>query len=170
MNTTKSITRSSTTKAKRGSTRRPALPALNLRTILVPVDFSKHSLAALDFAVNLAQLTSAPILVCHALDPIYSGGRFDSPRLRPFRAEALAGAKQRLAKLANQRVKPHATLAHRVVEGVAYTAIVNLASQVKAGLIVMGSQGRTGLSRLFIGSVAERVVRLAPCPVLVVRK
>lgn len=137
--------------------------------ILVPVDFSQHSLAALDFAVSLAQLTRAAILVCHALDPIYSGGRFDAPRLRPFRAQALADAKQQLAKLAVQRVKPYAPVVHRVVQGVAYTAIVDIASRAKADLIVMGSRGRTGLSRLFIGSVAERVVRLAPCPVLVVR-
>ena len=109
------------------------------------------------------------MLVCHALDPIYSSDRFDAPRLRPFRAQALADAKLQLAKLADQRVKPHVPVAHRVVQGAAYTAIVEIASRAKAGLIVMGSRGRTGLSRLFIGSVAERVVRLAPCPVLVVR-
>lgn len=169
MKTTKATTKSPATRAKRGSTRRPARPALKLRTILVPVDFSKHSLAALDFAISLAQLTGASILVCHALDPIYSSGRFDAPRLRPFRAQALADAKLRLAKLADQRVKPHVPVVHRVVQGVAYTAIVEIASRARASLIVMGSRGRTGLSRLFIGSVAERVVRLAPCPVLVMR-
>lgn len=169
MKTTKSTTKSPATRAKRGSTRRPALPALKLSTVLVPVDFSKHSLAALDFAVSLAQLTRASILVCHALDPIYSGGRFDTPRLRPFRAHALADAKLQLAKLADQRVKPHVPVAHRVVQGVAYTAIVDIASRAKAGLIVMGSRGRPRFSRLFIGSVAEQVVRLSPCPVLVVR-
>lgn len=145
------------------------MPVLKLRTILVPVDFSQHSLAALNFAVSLAQLLRASILVCHALDPIYSGGRFDSPRLCPLRAQALEDAKQGLARLCQRHVRPHIPVVHRVLQGVAYTAIIEIASRAKADLIVMGSRGRTGLSRLLIGSIAERVVRLAPCPVLGVR-
>jgi len=55
------------------------------------------------------------------------------------------------------------------MEGVPYERIVRAARSKRAGLIVIGTHGRTGLSRVFVGSVAERVVRLAPCPVLTVR-
>jgi len=142
---------------------------IDLSTILVPVDFSAGSLEALDFAVSLARRVAASIVLLHALDPIYSPGRFDSPRLRPLRAQALKDAKQQLAMLAKRRVQPHVPVRHQVLNGVAYSVIVEAASKARADLIVMGSEGRTGMNRFLVGSVAEKVIRHARCPVLVVR-
>jgi len=143
--------------------------ALGLSTIFVPVDFSPGSLQALEFAVSLAQRFGATIVLLHVLDPIYGRGRFDSPRLRPLRAQALAEAKQLLARVAERSVQPRVPVVHRVMLGVAYSVIVEAAAQARADLIVMGSEGRTGAHRFFVGSVAEKVVRHARCPVLVVR-
>ena len=137
--------------------------------ILVPVDFSAGSLKALDFAVSLARCLDASIYLLHVLDTIFSSKQFDSPRLRPLRAQATATAKQKLGLLANQHVRSHVFINWQVLGGVAHSVIVEAAAKSKADLIVMGSEGRTGVNRFLVGSVAEKVVRHAPCPVLVVR-
>jgi nucleotide-binding universal stress UspA family protein len=143
-----------------------------LKTIFVPVDFSVSSLKALDFAVALATRFKASIELRYVLDPMYSPGRFEAPRLRSVRTEAVKEATlklAKLAKLAKARVKPHVPVRHRVLKGIAYSAIVEAAAKIKSDIIVMGSEGRTGMSRFLIGSVAEKVVRHAQSPVLIVR-
>ena len=142
-------------------------PELALRVILVPVDFSPGSLKAMDFAVALAKPFNASIELLHVLDPIYAAGRFDAPRLRQFRREAVQDAKRRLANVAKRNVNTR--LRHTVVIGTPYAEIVEKASRIDANMIVMGSRGRTGLGRFLVGSVAEKVIRHAECPVLIVR-
>lgn len=182
MPATKSITRSSVTKTKRLSTQRKAhpstssqpaglkrTPCLKLRTILVPVDFSERSRAALNYAVTLARDFAGSLLVLHVLDPLLAAGRLESARLREFKSSSRSEAADQLQalnrELGQTGVRTQLFLRH----GPATDVIVAFAVAKKADLIIMGSQGRTGLSRLLIGSVAERVVRHAFCPVLVVR-
>lgn len=142
---------------------------VQLKTIFVPVDFSVTSLKALDFAVALATRFKASIELRCVLDPMYAPGRFEAPRLRSVRVEAVKEATLKLAKLAKLRVKPHVPVRHRVLKGIAYSAIVEAAAKIKSDIIVMGSEGRTGMRRFLVGSVAEKVVRHAQCPVLIVR-
>jgi nucleotide-binding universal stress UspA family protein len=66
-------------------------------------------------------------------------------------------------------VKPHVPVTQKLLKGAAYSVIVAAAAQARADLIVMGSEGRTGMSRFLMGSVAEKVVRHARCSVLIVR-
>ena len=146
-----------------------ALRGVDLNIIFVPVDFSAASLEALDFAIALAKRFGASIELRHVLDPMYAPGRFESPRLRSIRAEALREATLKLAKLAKQRVNPHVPVRHRVLKGIAYSAIVEAAAKTKADMIVMGSEGRTGMRRFLVGSVAEKVIRHARCAVLIAR-
>jgi nucleotide-binding universal stress UspA family protein len=138
-----------------------------LRVILVPVDFSATSLKALDFAIALAKPFGATVELLHVLDAMYSAGRFDAPKLRGLRREALRDAKRRLANVARRNV--NGRLRHTVVNGIPYSEIVDKAVWINANMIVMGSRGRTGLGRLLVGSVAEKVVRHAHCPVLIAR-
>ena len=140
-----------------------------LDTIFVPVDFSDGSLKALDFAVSLARRVGASIRLLHALSPIYLSGKFDSPRLRPLRAQAFEDAKKRLATLSKRRVRRHVPVRHQVLKGAAHAVIIEAASKAKADLIVMGSEGRSGVNRFLVGSVAEKVIRHARCPVLIAR-
>lgn len=142
---------------------------LALDMILVPVDFSAGSLKALDFAMSLARRMGATIMLLHALTPIYLSGKFDSPRLRSLRAQAFEDAKRRLATLSRRLVRRHVPVRHQVLKGAAYAVVVEAASKAKADLIVMGSEGRSGVNRFLVGSVAERVFRHAHCPVLIVR-
>lgn len=131
--------------------------------LLVPIDFSPASLAALEYARGLVAATRAPgrlelltVVDASAVDGIL--GHAD-PTLWE---KLLSQARARLAELAGDDPLT-------VLEGKPADVIVDHAQAVKADLIVMGSQGRTGVQRLMVGSVAERVVRHAPCPVLVVR-
>lgn len=101
--------------------RRPAnqkrIGGFALNMILVPVDFSAGSLKALDFAVSLAQCLDASIYLLHALDTIYSSKQFDSPRLRPLRAQAIETAKRQLGLLAKQHVRSHVFINWQVLGG-----------------------------------------------------
>ncbi len=135
------------------------------RSVVVPVDFSEQSLKTVDLALGLVEDTSH-VHVVHVL-PVVS---YMEPgvvwtavddQARVHHAEQ--ALKERLAEPRYEKVKLHVAI------GDPGQAITELASELKADLIVLPSHGRTGLKRLLIGSVAERVVRLAHCPVLVLR-
>lgn len=168
-----SWTEAQATKNEPRSPHRPGEPAINgsveLKTILVPVDFSPGALHALDFAVSLARRLGSSIMLVHVMDSIYVSGRFGSRRLRSLRAEAHEESKRLLAALAKCRVRPHVPVQHRLLSGLPGAKIVEMSLKTGADLIVMGSEGRIGVKRFLIGSMAERVIRDAHCPVLVVR-
>jgi nucleotide-binding universal stress UspA family protein len=132
--------------------------------IVVPVDFSRHSRRALADAIELAQRLEARIHLVHASD---------LPEKIPLANEWCQAMKEEISRslddyLAVAREAGVPAEAH-LAEGMPWQAIVKLADEVGADLIVMGSHGRTGLSHAFLGSVAERTLRTASCPVLVVK-
>lgn len=182
MATTKPTTRSLAARQNRRSTHRKAqpstsgrpaglkrTPSLKLRTILVPVDFSERSRAALNYAITLAQDFGGLLMVLHVLDPLLAAGRLESARLRQLKSSSRREAEEQLQALRPELVQSGVRTQLFLRSGPATDIIVAFAVAKKADLIIMGSQGRTGLRRLLIGSVAERVVRHASCPVLVVR-
>jgi nucleotide-binding universal stress UspA family protein len=142
-----------------------------IQSILCPTDFSECSLAVLDDAIGLAQRFEAKLTLIHVYQlPAYS---FAEPTLL-YNGEILKAleseAKRSLDKL-KQSVEARLgrPVAAKVQLGAPYAEIVDEARQGDHDLIVIGTHGRTGLKHLLIGSVAERVVQLAPCRVLVVR-
>jgi nucleotide-binding universal stress UspA family protein len=147
----------------------PPPPAGPWRKLLVPLDFSTRSLEALDAAVALARELEASLVLVHVMDPAYASGQLEASRLRRLREEAIREAEQQLARVATQRVGAPVPVVQEVRQGNAYAEIVDSARRVRADLIVMGSAGRTGVNRFLLGSVAEKVVRHAPCSVLIVR-
>jgi nucleotide-binding universal stress UspA family protein len=148
----------------------------DIKNILCPIDFSKCSGAALDYAMELAKTLNAGLHLLHVYqDPLAS-----VPFARPGTAGAPSAPideieqarKKRTTEIQRlQKVCIDHGVATRVeeVEGVPATSIVAAAQAAKADLIVMGTHGRSGLAHIMVGSVAERVVRLAQCPVLTVR-
>ena len=141
----------------------------SITTLLCPVDFSKMSRAVLDYAVFMAQSHQARLTLIHVVDQLHG---FDNYRILQMTAVEIAHemeqhAKTELDALIATLPIP-ATCAIRF--GRAADEIVHQAKEDEASLIVMGSHGRSGLSHLLVGSVAEAVVRHAPCPVLVVRQ
>jgi nucleotide-binding universal stress UspA family protein len=140
-------------------------PDRPIQLILHPTDFSEHSWPALGVARALARSAGAKLLLVHVAAPeVFSGGTMHAAEdLRPER-EALARLKEESA-----RVGPEGSVRTRLLQGDASTEIVNAAEQLGCDLIVMGSHGRTGLRRLLMGSVAEAVMRSAPCRTLIVK-
>jgi nucleotide-binding universal stress UspA family protein len=138
---------------------------LQIRTILHPTDFSEPSQAAWELACALARDYNARLLVVHvyAPPPVYAPDGI----AMPLPQEEPAALQARLAALrpADERIPCE----HRLLEGEPAEKILELAQQEHADLIVMGTHGTTGLARLLVGSVAESVLRKAPCPVLTVR-
>jgi len=143
----------------------------SLRTILVPQDFSPESRAAFSQAEQLARLSGACIHLLHVvhapmLHALTPSGPLDLALPEVMVEGALLEANELLSRIAGasrQEVVVH------VVEGLPTDAICTVAEEIRADLIVMGTHGREGLSQLLLGSVAERTLRRAPCPVLTVR-
>jgi nucleotide-binding universal stress UspA family protein len=140
--------------------------------IVVPVDFSAHADRAIEYAVTLGKHFGACVELFHVVeDPFGSGGWGSEVYLSDLdglRERALEEARVRLeACRAAIPAGPFSVVATVRMGHVAQT-IIDYAKNAHADLIVMGTHGRTGLAHFIIGSVAERVVRLAPCPVLTV--
>jgi universal stress protein A len=135
-----------------------------IKRILVPVDFSQDSLNALNSARGLARQFDAELLLLHVIAPIdliTVSDVFEEQRRAGDAAFTRIGADLRAA---GQRFRV------MVKAGVPSRVIVDTAKRTGADLIVMGTHGRTGLAHMLIGSVAEKVVRTATCPVLAVRR
>ncbi len=146
----------------------------SLHRILVPTDFSAPSAAALAMARELAARFGASIQLIHVLDDPYAAGSY-APEVYGYVPAGLREAWQRTAETqllavfpAREREPFRATSA--VVFGSPARTIVEYADTNGFDLIVMGTHGRSGVAHLLLGSVAERVVRTAHCPVLTVRE
>ena len=134
------------------------------RTILVATDFSEHSERALECAITLAKAASGKIHLLHAMQ-VPSELRMAGDWYATLRGSAVAGLDACLEKLDAAGV---ASESHFVDEN-PVAAILSLADKLKSDLIVIGSRGRSGLANVLLGSVAERILRLATCPVLTVK-
>ena len=138
---------------------------MNARTILFPTDFSPSADAGLEYATSLARDSGGKLMIVHVEEPplAYAAGEMYYGVPQP-NTEALT----RLLE-AVKPTDPAVPCEHRLLAGDPAGAIVDLAKRESADLIVMGTHGRKGLSRLLMGSVAEAVVRRAECPVLTVK-
>jgi universal stress protein A len=143
---------------------------MKIKRILVPVDFSESSLDAVEYAAELAHPFGAVLELLCVIEPLaYAPLAGPAVDLAAIRAEQERIATERLDALRRDLVRRRIRCRADLRVGSAYRTIVDRASRLSADLVVMGTQGRSGLSHLLIGSVAERVVRSAPCPVLTVR-
>ena len=139
--------------------------------VLVPVDFSASSAEALVWAGDLAERLNEPLIILHVIHDVAPGSyvRTEEGSLERYQTAATAMMSEFIDRVAERQ--PSVADAERmVVEGLPVTRILEIARNRNAQHIVMGSRGRTGLSHLFLGSKAERVVQLAPIPVTIVKK
>jgi universal stress protein A len=146
-------------------------PRLQLRSILVPTDFSRPSLKALHYAAALAAQFGAKLTLLNVVEPIGPTPDFAYNPVVLDNETVTANAKEQLQRLlARQGINVALVEKTLVRHGVPFNEISGAASRLKADLIVIATHGYTGLKHVFLGSTAERVVRHAPCPVLVVRE
>jgi len=144
----------------------------DIARILVAIDFSVPSAAAWATARGLARALRAELLLAHvfAEPPLFSEGPFAGPRVREVYAAGRAWVDKTLEEWAAAARAEGLTVRVQVREGAPYREIVALAGEERVDLVVVGTHGRGGLERALLGSVADRVIRLAPCPVLSVRE
>jgi nucleotide-binding universal stress UspA family protein len=138
-----------------------------IRSILVPYDFSETGQRALDFALDLAAPLSARVVLMFAYD-VLAYGFPEAPTMAMDTAEVERKAQKALEDLASRARRPGVAVEWVVRRGAAWSEINAAAKDARADLIVMGTHGRRGVARALLGSVAEKVVRTAPCPVLTV--
>jgi nucleotide-binding universal stress UspA family protein len=144
---------------------------LQIKTILVPVDFSAGSNCAVEWAQALAAAFSARLVLLHVIDTSANamiggpGGVLAPPPPAALYDELRDEARAAMAAMA-ARIPDATPVLH---EGAPRQEILNTAAEIKADLIVMGTHGRTGLAHLLFGSVAEHVVRHASVPVFTIR-
>jgi len=144
------------------------------KTLVVPCDFSDHARAALAVACDLARRLGSEIHLLHVIQPptlaYVTGGGYATAAPAPVDLEELRQtARSALDELAARLDSKGGFTTHVVECPSIEEAILECARQLAADLIVMGTHGRTGLAHIFLGSVAERTLRRAPCPVLTVR-
>lgn len=144
----------------------------SITRILVPVDFSAHSDRALRYAARLAGQVGASVELLHVVEDITYGAFSEIyvPNMPDLIQEMVNDGVQRLTSLKGTLFPHGADVETIVFVGRPASAIVDHAKAGGFDLIVMGTHGRTGLSHMLMGSVAERVVRTAPCAVLTVRE
>ena len=142
-----------------------------MKRILVPVDFSDCSTKALRYALPLAEQQGASLALLYVVaTPPYGFGEYSSINYAPLEMEMCASGKKALANLARAEVGKRAPCEIAVRTGSPSNQIAEFARSLPADLIIISTHGYSGIKHVFMGSVAEHVVRHAPCPVLVVRE
>jgi nucleotide-binding universal stress UspA family protein len=142
---------------------------MRIRRILVPTDFSDCSEHAIKYAADLALELGARIVVLHVVEPIITGDIYGFGEIAGLEAELRRSATLRVQRTVAQLERRGIRSRGFVESGAAASTILDHGGK-SADLIVMGTHGRSGFSHLLMGSIAEKVVRGARCPVLTVRE
>jgi nucleotide-binding universal stress UspA family protein len=144
--------------------------SVEIRCILVPLDFSQHAAAVLDWAAHLAQQHGSRVVLFHAYHLPVEFQQLEGAYLPPdFWANVKAEAEESLERYAADLRARGVQVDAIVAEGYAATAIIDEVEKQNADLVVLGTHGLSGLKHLLLGSIAERVVQKAPCAVLTVK-
>lgn len=145
---------------------------IRLKRVLLPTDFSDFAGAAADYACDIAERFEAELHVLHVFEDfvaVVSPELNVSGLIEDFVAQAEAAARQRIKSVPGDAWGGKLPVVRVVRAGFPFAEVIRYSREAACDLIVMGTHGRTGMAHLFLGSVAERVVRAAPCPVLTVR-
>lgn len=144
---------------------------MKVERILFPTDFSEGALHALSYAVDLAKHYHARLYIIHVIYDLTRATGMHVPHISQddMYKELNAWATNELEKCCVEETRGFSDIEKVIVKGIPYEEILKCASDNKIDMIVIGTQGRSGLERVIFGSTAERVVRKAPCPVMTVR-
>ncbi len=151
------------------------MDAVKIETILVPVDFSEYTSQVADYAVSLAKAFGSTVKLLHVIkipslpESINWIAAVPNTTEMNLPEELIKISQTNLGDLADRYTDQGVSLESLVVEGVPFVEIVRAVGEHGADMIVMGSHGRTGVSHILMGSVAEKVVRKASCPVLCIK-
>ncbi len=145
--------------------------------ILSPIDFSPYSESALALAADLAETLKRPLVVVHVVhDPGEAPGSYERQKKGKVVGKMEDAAREMMATFLKKVAKDHPqlktfkTVDTKLVTGLPVNRILEFVDQLQPYLVVMGSKGRTGMSRLLLGSKAEQLLRLSPVPVTIVKR
>ncbi|MBL9138956.1 MAG: universal stress protein [Verrucomicrobiales bacterium] len=141
-----------------------------IRRVLVPVDFSPNARKAVTYAVAFAKQFGAALTFLHVIQVNYAYGEFGAIDFTALEREMRGGAEKELKELVASTVADGVKAESLVREGSPAKVIAEVAGELNSDLLVISTHGYTGLRHVLMGSIAEHVVRYAPCPVLVVRQ
>jgi len=143
---------------------------IEIRRILVPVDFSEHAEAVVDWAAHLAEEHGSQIVLLHVYHLPVEFRQVEGAYLpADFWTSMKDAAKEELSQYGERLRERGLDVKEVTREGYPATAIEEEIEEINADLVIIGSRGRTGLAHLLLGSIAERVVQKARCPVLTVK-
>ena len=145
---------------------------LEIKKILVPIDFSDYSKNSLKYAVNFADQFNSEITLIYVVEPViyppdFSMGQIAIPSVN---AEWDLKAKEELEKLAKQEIPESVKVSVKIKTGKPFLEIIDTAAEENVDLIIIATHGHSGVEHILFGSTAEKVVRKAPCPVLTLRE
>jgi len=145
---------------------------IKFKRILFPTDFSPSAQHALDYAISLALEYESTIILAHVIEDISFNSSFtlsSFPTSLEYHHGMQERAKEELARVLSPQLKRQINVEEAVVRGRPFVEIIRVAKEKGADLIVMATHSQTGIRHSHLGSTAERVVRKAPCPVMVIR-
>lgn len=142
---------------------------ISIQGVMVPVDFSKESILAAKFGASLAEEYKTKLYVLHVMEPVHPSLRGYIVDFEQFQQRMIAQAKEDLENVIPKAVKDRIPVEFILEIGHPSYLIVEKAKELGVDVVVIATHGRTGLSYVLLGSVAEKVIRHAPCPVFVIR-
>jgi nucleotide-binding universal stress UspA family protein len=143
---------------------------ITLKKILCPIDHSDCSKEALKYAVTFAMKDEAKLYLLHIIDIRSFNEGLDAMSKQIPDEETLEQLRIKLLDCIPEEIRDDMDVEAIVVQGIPFAEIISTAREKEVDMIVLGSHGRTGLVHMMLGSVSEKVVRKAPCPVLTVRQ
>jgi nucleotide-binding universal stress UspA family protein len=150
----------------------PGGKKIEIKSILLPTDFSDYSKYALDYAVSFATQYKAKLYVLHVLLSPHALAGFEAAPFVSFErlyTEMKKSADEAMNRFISDDVRKEVPVETAIVQGAPFIEIIKFARAKDVDLIVIATHGRTGLSHVLFGSVAEKVIRKSPCPVLSIR-
>jgi universal stress protein A len=142
---------------------------IKIQGVMVPVDFSKESILAVKFAASMAEEYKTRLYVLHVMDPIHPSVRNHMANFEAFEKNRALEVKADLENAIPGSVKERIPVETILETGNPMHAIVDKAKELGVDVLVIATHGRSGLAHVLLGSVAENVIRHAPCPVFVIR-
>ena len=143
---------------------------ISLKKVLCPIDHSDCSKEALKYAVSLAMKDEAKLLLLHVIDIRSFSEGLDAMSKPLPDEETLEQLRVKLLDCIPEEIRDDMDVEAIVTQGIPFAEIISVAKEKEIDMIVIGSHGRTGISHMMLGSVSEKVIRKAPCPVLTVRQ
>lgn len=142
---------------------------ISLKRILVPTDFSDSGKTALRYAVAMADQFGAAVDLMHVIEPPPPGALLSRLPVEELKQKMTENAEQQMEELHSEWGDYAFPVTRLIIHGYPFVEIIRQAKESDADLIIMGTHGRGAIGHMLIGSVAEKVVKKAPCPVLTVK-